>query len=198
MVVTCEDVWREVSNYLEGEVDTELRATMEQHITGCKRCTAVLDGTRNVVELYGDERMVQIPLGFSRRLQRRLEEDMMPQRRTFLGWMVAAAAAVLVAGSFEMGRSSGFGGPELRSEHAQPGTGVPPDMLVVVATDGKTFHTPACTFIHDRVNLRTIAAREAMREGYAPCVRCMKKYLSAGPTSPAPADNVMRASLREE
>jgi hypothetical protein len=32
------------------------------------------------------------------------------------------------------------GHPELRSEHAQPGARVPPDMLVVVSTDGKTFH----------------------------------------------------------
>jgi anti-sigma factor RsiW len=199
MVVNCDDVWREISNYLEDDVDAELRAAMEEHIRGCKRCTAVLDGTRNVVELYGDERMAEVPLGFSRRLQRRLKNDMMPPRRTFLGWMVAAAAAMLVAGSFELARSSAFTHPKLRSEHAQSGTGVPPDMLVVVATDGKTFHTPACTFIHDKVNVRTLTAREAQREGYAPCVRCMKKYLSPALTSsPAPVDNATQASALEE
>jgi len=93
--------------------------------------------------------------------------------------MVAAAAATLVAGSFEVARSSAFSHPELRSDHAQPGSGVPPEMMVVVATDGKTFHVPGCPFIHDTSRLRTIAAQEAMREGYAPCVRCMKKYLNA-------------------
>ena len=51
--------------------------------------------------------------------------------------------------------------------------------MVVVAADGKTFHVAGCPFIHDKTRLRTIAAREAMREGYAPCVRCMKKYLRA-------------------
>jgi hypothetical protein len=178
MVVSCEQVWREISNYLEGEVDPTLRTAMEQHFRGCKRCTAVLDGTRNVIQLYGDERMLEMPLGFSHPLQRRLEEDVAPARRTFLGWMVAAAAAVLVAGSFEVARSSVFNHPELRSDHAQPGNGVPPDMMVVVATDGKTFHVAGCPFIHDRASLRTIAAREAMREGYAPCVRCMRKYLT--------------------
>lgn len=179
MVVTCEEVWREVSNYLEGEVDPTLRAAMEEHFRGCKRCTAVLDGTRNVIQLYGDERMFEVPLGFSHRLHRRLEENMVPARRTFLGWMVAAAAAVLVAGSFEVARSSVSSHPELRSEHAESGSGVPPDLMVVVATDGKTFHIPGCRFIHDKARLRTIAAREAMQEGYAPCVRCMKKYLNA-------------------
>lgn len=91
---------------------------------------------------------------------------------------IAVAAAVVVAGSFEVARSSVFSHSELRSEDAQPGNGVPLDMMVVVATDGKTFHVPGCPFIHDKARLRTIAAREAMREGYAPCVRCMKKYLS--------------------
>ncbi len=179
MVVTCEEVWREVSNYLEGEVDPTLRAAMEEHFRGCKRCTAVLDGTRNVIQLYGDERMFEVPLGFSHRLHRRLEENIVPARRTFLGWMVAAAAAVLVAGGFEVARSSVFSHPELRTEHAESSSGVPPDLMVVVATDGKTFHIPGCPFIHDKARLRTIAAREAMQEGYAPCVRCMRKYLNA-------------------
>src|SRR5713101_2133385 len=139
MVVSCEEVWREISNYLDGEVDASLCAAMEDHLRGCKHCTAVLDGTLNVVQLYGDERMFEVPLGFSQRLQRRLEENMPRTRRGFLGWMVAAAAAVLVAGSFEVVSSSVSRHPKLRSEHAQPGTGVPPEMMVVVSTDGKTF-----------------------------------------------------------
>ena len=96
MVVSCEEVWREISNYLDGEVDASLRVSMEEHFRGCKRCTAVLDGTRNVVQLYGDDRMFEVPLGFSHRLHRRLEENMPGHRRTFLGWMFAAAAAILV------------------------------------------------------------------------------------------------------
>jgi hypothetical protein len=179
MVVRCEDVWREISNYLEGEIDPTLRTAMEEHFRACKRCAAVLEGTRNVIELYGDERMSEVPLGFSHRLQRRLEQNLAPARRTFLGWVVAAAAAVLVVGGFEVARSSGFGHQELRSEHAQPGSRVPPDMMVVVADDGKTFHVAGCPFIHDKARLQTITAREAMREGYTPCVRCMKKYLSS-------------------
>lgn len=179
MVVNCEQVWQEISNYLEDDVDPNLRAAMETHFGECERCRSVLEGTRNVVELYGDERIIDVPLGFSHRLQRRLEESIQPTRRSFLGWMVAAAAAVVVAGSFELSRSSVFSRPELRSEHAQPGAGVPPDMMVVVSSDGKLFHASGCPFIHDKVHVRTIVAREALKEGYAPCVRCMKQYLRA-------------------
>ena len=179
MVVNCEDVWREISNYLEGDIEPDVRAAMEEHFRGCKHCTAVLDGTRNVVQLYGDERMFEVPLGFSQRLQRRLDENMHRDRRGFLGWMVAAAAAVLVAGGFEVARSSVSSHPELRSEHAQSGAGVPPDMLVVVSSDGKIFHKSGCPFIHDKAHIQTIRAQEALRAGYTPCVRCMKKYLNA-------------------
>jgi len=177
MVVSCEEVWREVSNYLDGEVEPGLRVAMQEHIRGCKRCAAVVDGTRNVLQLYGDERMLEVPLGFSQRLHQRLDENMPATRRSFLGWMVAAAAACLVAGTIEVARSSALHAPELRSEHARPGTGVPPNMMVVVSEDGKLFHVAGCDFIHEKTKLRTITAAEAERQGYSPCVRCMKKYL---------------------
>lgn len=195
MVIDCEQVWREVSDYLDGEVDPELRAAIEEHVRGCQRCTAVLDGMRNVVQLYGDERMMEVPVGFSRRLHQRLEGDMSSSRRTFLGWAVAAAASILVAGGIEVARSSVFSRPGLRSEHARASNRVPPDMMVIVAEDGKTFHVAGCPFIHDKTRLRTIPAHQAEQEGYAPCVRCMKKYLDATASSRA---NPRRDELADE
>jgi predicted anti-sigma-YlaC factor YlaD len=70
--ITCEEVWREISNYLEGEISGEMRVRMEEHFKGCKHCTAVLDGTRNVVQLVGDARAFEVPAGFSNRLYRKL------------------------------------------------------------------------------------------------------------------------------
>ena len=57
---------------------------------------------------------------------------------------VAAAAAVLVAGGFELGRSSVFSRPEPRSDHAQTGSRIPPEMMVVVSNDAKIFHLSGC------------------------------------------------------
>ncbi|HUC29546.1 MAG TPA: zf-HC2 domain-containing protein, partial [Candidatus Acidoferrum sp.] len=65
--VNCEKVWREISNYLEGDVDAALRAAMDEHFHTCKRCASVLEGTRNVIQLYSDERMIEVPSGFGRR-----------------------------------------------------------------------------------------------------------------------------------
>ncbi len=177
MVVTCKDVWREISNYIDDDIEPGLRAAMEEHFRGCQRCSAVLNGTRNVIRLYSDERMLEVPLGFSRRLERRLEQSRQQSRRSFLGWMAAAAAAALVFGAIEVSRSSLSNRSSLRSQLAQQAVGIPPEMMVIVATDGKNFHVTGCPFIHDKTNLRTISAREAMKEVYTPCVRCMKKYI---------------------
>ena len=181
MVIKCEEVWREVSNYLDDELDPVLHAAIREHVAGCKHCAAVLDGTRNVIQLYGDERMLEVPLGFGYRLQERLsrqrqDENIATTRRGFMGWMVAAAAAVLIVGGLEVVRS-GTRSPAQRSQLAQPANRIPPDMMVVVSEDGKLFHVAGCTFIHEKNKLREVTAAEAMKEGYAPCVRCMKKYL---------------------
>jgi len=195
MVISCEHVWREISNYLDDEVDVGLRADMEEHFRGCKHCTAVLDGMRNVIQLYGDERMFEMPLGFSQRLHRRLDGNVSGSRRSFLGWMVATAAAIFAVGSYEVASSSVSNRETLRSEHARPAKRVPPDMIVVVAEDGKLFHGgAACPFIHDKAKLRSIHARDAVREGYTPCVRCMTKYLSSVLVS-RPGSRIDRAEV---
>src|SRR3954469_5182486 len=154
MVIRCEEVWLEISSYLENDVDPNVRAAMDQHFSECRRCSSVLAGTRNVIQLYGDERMAQVPLGFSYRLQRRLEGNMPGNRRSFLGWMVAAAAALITAGTVTVARSLSHE-PEPRSEHARQESRVPPDLLVIVSDRTRIFHLPECSVIHDRAHLRT-------------------------------------------
>jgi hypothetical protein len=67
--ISCVEVWREVSNYIDGAVNPVLRQRMEDHFKGCEHCTAVVDGTRNVVRLVGNGRVFDLPAGFSERLQ---------------------------------------------------------------------------------------------------------------------------------
>src|SRR6266403_1958387 len=66
--ISCVEVWREISNFLEESVDPELRARMEAHFAVCSNCKAVLDGTKNVVKLIGDGQTFDVPAGFSERL----------------------------------------------------------------------------------------------------------------------------------
>lgn len=179
MVVTCEQVWREISNYLEGDLDPALSLAMEEHIKACKRCASVLEGTRNVVHLYGDERLFRPPVGFSWRLRGKLAENMPRPRGTAFGWLVALAAMGLIAGSLAIASSSTRTQAALRSEHAQPGSGIPANLVVLVAAHSRVFHVAGCPFIHDKEGgLRSMKASEAIHEGYVPCVRCLRKYVS--------------------
>jgi len=71
--ISCLEVWREISNYIDESVGPELRARMEEHLKHCDHCAAVLDGTRNVVTLVGDGRSFDLPSGFGRRLYEKLK-----------------------------------------------------------------------------------------------------------------------------
>ena len=75
MVVKCEDVWREISNYFEGDLDPALKLAMEEHFAQCTGCQSVRDGMRNVIELYGDKAMFPLPAGFHPRLRGRLADQ---------------------------------------------------------------------------------------------------------------------------
>jgi len=66
--ISCVEVWREISNYVDGDVDPELRTRIEAHFRTCKHCSAVHDGTRNVVRLIGDGRAFEVPASFSKYL----------------------------------------------------------------------------------------------------------------------------------
>ena len=70
--ISCVEVWREISNYLDGEISAELRERMAAHFKVCAHCTAVLEGTQNVVGLVGDGRLFQVPDGFSKRLYKKI------------------------------------------------------------------------------------------------------------------------------
>ena len=70
--IDCQQVRRELSNYLEGDLTPELRLQIESHLAGCSHCAAVHDGMRNVVRLLGDGKLLEVPEGFGKRLYQRL------------------------------------------------------------------------------------------------------------------------------
>jgi anti-sigma factor RsiW len=71
--ISCLEVWREISNYIDDDVDGDLRARMEAHLKVCAHCKAVLDGTRNVVKLVADGVEYDLPAGFSKRLYQKIQ-----------------------------------------------------------------------------------------------------------------------------
>ena len=80
--IDCVEVWRQISNFLEGEVDSALRASMASHFKDCAHCSAILDGTRNVVKLVGDGKAFEIPASASQNLYKKLNDHVARKRKS--------------------------------------------------------------------------------------------------------------------
>ena len=76
MVLDCKHVWDEISNYIDGDIDPAVRASVEEHLATCRHCAAILDSTRNIIYLVADERTFSLPIGFSDRLRARIEMEL--------------------------------------------------------------------------------------------------------------------------
>jgi hypothetical protein len=75
MVLECKHVWEHISGYLDGTLSPEVLEQVQRHLEHCEICSAILDSTRNILILTADERVFELPLGFSERLHARLEAE---------------------------------------------------------------------------------------------------------------------------
>jgi anti-sigma factor RsiW len=73
-MVSCKTIIANLSEYLDGNTPPEMRQKIERHLRGCHRCSAVYDSTRKMLLITGDERIFEVPAGFSDRLHSFLEE----------------------------------------------------------------------------------------------------------------------------
>jgi predicted anti-sigma-YlaC factor YlaD len=75
MVIDCKHVWDRISEFLDDSLSPESRELMQKHLEHCEVCSAILDSTRNILILTADERVFELPLGYSERLHARIEEE---------------------------------------------------------------------------------------------------------------------------
>ncbi len=73
-MVSCKTIIANLSDYLDGEAGLEMRQKIEKHLRGCRRCSAVYDSTRKMLVISGDERVFEVPAGFSDRLHTFLDK----------------------------------------------------------------------------------------------------------------------------
>jgi hypothetical protein len=73
----CASVRREISSYIDRDLDAGLRLRIDRHLRTCAHCRAVLNGARNLVHLAGDGRAFRLPAGFSDRLKARIQEHLL-------------------------------------------------------------------------------------------------------------------------
>ena len=76
MVLECKHVWDYISGYLDDSLDPGTRELVQKHLEHCEICSAILDATRNILILIADDRVFELPVGYSERLHARLDLEL--------------------------------------------------------------------------------------------------------------------------
>lgn len=79
-LLTCKDFMRELSDYLDESVDTEIRAKIEKHISECPNCWVIADTTRKTIRIYKGMDPQPLPSDIESRLMTALEKKMAARR----------------------------------------------------------------------------------------------------------------------
>jgi anti-sigma factor RsiW len=74
--LNCKGVIREISNYIDGELDLTIRHELERHLEHCEDCTLVLDQTRKSIEILCDSEPIPLSAEVHARLRAALREKL--------------------------------------------------------------------------------------------------------------------------
>jgi hypothetical protein len=74
--LTCEQLLRDASEYVDGQLSADRKRVFDAHAAACAPCMSVLNGLRNVVQLVSSPEAFELPAGFSQRLYSKLDEHL--------------------------------------------------------------------------------------------------------------------------
>lgn len=72
--MNCLGVIHEISNYLDGELDSTMRAELNRHLEHCEDCRLVVDTTKKTIEVFCNSEPVPLPSDVRERLHAALEK----------------------------------------------------------------------------------------------------------------------------
>jgi predicted anti-sigma-YlaC factor YlaD len=66
--VKCKDFLNELTDYLDGKSDENLRMELDEHLHWCHECHVVMDTTKKTIEIYRDNELYELPNDLRNRL----------------------------------------------------------------------------------------------------------------------------------
>ena len=72
--MNCKGVIRELSNYIDGDLDPGLKTELERHLGHCEDCTMIVDQTKKSIEILCDSQPVSLSAEVRSRLHAALHE----------------------------------------------------------------------------------------------------------------------------
>jgi anti-sigma factor RsiW len=80
-LLTCKDFLRELSDFLDENLDAEVRARLERHMTECPNCWVIADTTRRTIRIYKGMEPYPIPDDVEQRLMAALERKIAAKQK---------------------------------------------------------------------------------------------------------------------
>jgi len=74
--LNCQGVIREISNYIDGELELSAKRELEGHLEECEECKMVVDQTRLTVNVFCDSKAVELPGEVKSRLHEALRRKL--------------------------------------------------------------------------------------------------------------------------
>ena len=70
----CEDLLRQLNDYVDGSIDPSICEEFERHMVDCNPCQVVVDNIRKTITLFRDGARVELPVDFRARLHSELRK----------------------------------------------------------------------------------------------------------------------------
>lgn len=73
--ITCQNFLEEMSDYIDGSLEEQIRISIEAHLAKCPNCWVVFDETRKTVEIFQSMECKPLPEEVKDRLLAALEQN---------------------------------------------------------------------------------------------------------------------------
>ena len=59
--MNCTDFLAKLTDYFDGQIDSDLLAEVKQHLGTCHHCEVVVDTTRKTIDVYRNDKSYELP-----------------------------------------------------------------------------------------------------------------------------------------
>jgi anti-sigma factor RsiW len=79
--LNCKGVIRELSNYIDGDLDPVVKQELERHLEHCEDCNMIVDQTKKTIKVYCDTEPVTLSADVRSRLHAVLRQKLGEKRK---------------------------------------------------------------------------------------------------------------------
>ena len=73
-MLTCKEFLSELNEYLDEQIDAELKAKLQNHVNECPNCWVIVDTTKRTIQVYKGMEPQEIPCDVKKRLMEALHK----------------------------------------------------------------------------------------------------------------------------